>query len=155
MKTINRDIVAAVILSKDKKILMGKKDPKKGGVYKDCWHIPGGGIDEGEDFITALKREVLEETGLDLENLNAQIELLDDKGSGESTKVLASGEKFLCKMIFYVYKVSLNNSATELQLVATDDLVELRWVGIQELDSLKLTPPSIELFSRLQKGLLF
>lgn len=32
---------------------------QKGGYYK----LPGGGVDEGEDFITALKRECVEETG--------------------------------------------------------------------------------------------
>jgi len=42
MRTINRDIVSAVILSKDFKILLGKKDPSKGGVYASSWHIPGG-----------------------------------------------------------------------------------------------------------------
>jgi 8-oxo-dGTP pyrophosphatase MutT (NUDIX family) len=27
---------------------MGQKDPNKGGVYSDYWHIPGGGVDNGE-----------------------------------------------------------------------------------------------------------
>ena len=39
---------------------MGMKDPQKGGVYADCWHIPCGVIDDGENKITALKREILE-----------------------------------------------------------------------------------------------
>ena len=30
----------------------------------DYYKFPGGGIEYGEDFITALKREILEETGL-------------------------------------------------------------------------------------------
>jgi 8-oxo-dGTP diphosphatase len=32
----------------------------------EYWVFPGGGVEEGEDFDTALKREMLEETGLNL-----------------------------------------------------------------------------------------
>jgi hypothetical protein len=42
MREIERTIVSALIFSQDGKLLMGKKDPAKGGVYPDCWHIPGG-----------------------------------------------------------------------------------------------------------------
>lgn len=84
MRKIKRDIVAALIFSKDNKLFQGMKDPEHGGVYSDCWHIPGGGIDEGEDKEKALIREIKEETGIDISNYI--IELIDDKGMGESIK---------------------------------------------------------------------
>lgn len=43
LREITREIVSGLIFSADGKLLMGKKDPTKGGVYSDCWHIPGGG----------------------------------------------------------------------------------------------------------------
>ena len=46
MREIERTIVSGLVFSKDGKLLMGLKDPAKGGVYPDVWHIPGGGIDE-------------------------------------------------------------------------------------------------------------
>jgi 8-oxo-dGTP pyrophosphatase MutT (NUDIX family) len=55
MTTIYRDIVCALFFSKDGKLLVGMKDSKGGGVYSDCWHIPGGGVDEGEEKLDALK----------------------------------------------------------------------------------------------------
>jgi len=64
MRKIKRDSVSALIFTKDGKLFQGMKDPAKGGVYADCWHIPGGGIDEGEDKRTALIREIQEETGI-------------------------------------------------------------------------------------------
>jgi 8-oxo-dGTP pyrophosphatase MutT (NUDIX family) len=148
LRKITREIVSAVIFSGDNKILFGKKDPSKGGVYFDCWHIPGGGIDEDEDKTTALIREVKEETGLEIDSSN--IELLDDKGKGQSEKVLKdTGEKVLCNMNFNVYKVSISKNSNELSLLPTDDLVELKWFDIQEIKKAKLTPPSVELFTRI------
>lgn len=86
MKTIHRDIASALIFSKDSKLLMGMKDPKSGGVYADCWHIPGGGVDEGETQEQALRREMLEEVGIDI--ANSKVMLVDDQGSGETEKIL-------------------------------------------------------------------
>lgn len=126
---------------------MGKKDPNKGGVYADCWHIPGGGIDDGEDMKSALIREILEETGLNVSNPV----LVDDEGKGDSEKTLKdTGEKVLCHMVFNVFKVMLEQTASEVKLVPTDDLVELRWFDREELEGAKLTPPSVELFERLK-----
>ena len=86
MRTIKREIVAAIIVSKDGKIFQGMKNPNKGGVYSDCWHIPGGGVDKGETKEQALTREIKEETRMSLSKY--KIELLDDKGIGESEKIL-------------------------------------------------------------------
>jgi 8-oxo-dGTP pyrophosphatase MutT (NUDIX family) len=148
LRKITREIVSAVIFSGDNKILFGKKDPSKGGVYSDCWHIPGGGIDEGEDKITALIREVNEETGLNIDT--SYVELLDDKGKGQSEKVLKyTGEKVLCNMNFNVYKVSISKNSSELSLLPTDDLMELKWFDIKEIEDVKLTPPSVDLFTRI------
>lgn len=35
--------------------------------YKDHWSLPGGGIERGERVRETVRREVLEETGLDVE----------------------------------------------------------------------------------------
>lgn len=149
MRTIQRNIVSALIFSKDGKLFQGKKDPKSGGVYIDCWHIPGGGIEEGEDKVQALIREVTEETGIDLSSY--QIELTDDIGRGESIKKLKDpDEEVLCQMTFNVYKIVINDkNANEITISLNDDLAEYRWTVLNELSSLRLTPPSVSLFQRL------
>lgn len=148
MRTIYRDITSALIFSKDGKLLMGMKDPKSGGVYVDCWHIPGGGVDEHETNEQALRREILEEVGID--TAQCKVALADDQGSGKTEKTLKdTGETVLCKMKFYVYRVDVEQDSTEIGLRSNDDLVRLEWVNLSELGSYRLTPPSVTLFKRL------
>lgn len=148
MRTIKRIIVSALIFSKDNKLFMGQKDSTKGGVYSDCWHIPGGGVDENETKEIALIREIKEEVGIDISSKN--FELVDDQGTGTTEKVLKdTGEKVLCKMEFNVYKIKLNQDADDIQVNLSDDLVKYKWFEISELKNVKLTPPSEKLFGKL------
>jgi len=148
MRTIHRTIVSALIFSKDGKLLMGMKDPRDGGVYSDCWHIPGGGVDEDETQEQALRREMFEEVGIDI--TDCKVALADDQGSGETEKTLKdTGEKVLCHMKFYVYHVDVEKNADEIKTQLSDDLVKLEWVELSQLDRYKLTPPSEKLFKRL------
>ncbi len=148
MRTINRTIVSALLISQDNKLFMGKKDPKGGGVYSDCWHIPGGGIETGEDQIAALIREISEETGIDISHL--PITLVSNDGTGESEKTLQeTGETVLVKMQFNVYRVNLSEPAESIPVQLSDDLVEYHWFDSTKLDQVKLTPPSVELFKKL------
>jgi len=152
MREIQRDIVSALIFSKDGKLFQGMKDEKEGGIYSDCWHIPGGGIDSGENKEEALKREVMEETGINISDY--KIDLIDDAGRGETKKTLATGEDVLCKMNFFVYKVEIDDKeSSEITVVLNDDLVKYRWADLSELANIKLTPPSAELFKKLIFGI--
>jgi len=52
--------VGIIVLNYQNKIFVGKRKDNPG----DKWQMPQGGVDEGEDFITAMKRELLEETSI-------------------------------------------------------------------------------------------
>jgi 8-oxo-dGTP pyrophosphatase MutT (NUDIX family) len=148
MRTVYRDIVAGLVVSKDDKFLFGMKDPKGGGVYADCWHTPGGGIEEGETQLEALARELREEMNIDTSR--AKVTLLDDKGEGESDKTLKdTGEVVRVKMKFNVYKIEFDKKAEDINIQPGDDLVKLAWTDRDKLKDLKLTPPSVELLTRL------
>jgi 8-oxo-dGTP diphosphatase len=55
---------AQVVLDDGGRVLLGRRrdDPSAG-----LWDLPGGFLHEGEDALTGLRREVREETGLELE----------------------------------------------------------------------------------------
>ena len=52
--------VGIIVLNKQNKIFVGKRKDNPG----DKWQMPQGGVDEGEDYIIAMKRELLEETSI-------------------------------------------------------------------------------------------
>ncbi len=148
MKTILRDIAVGLIVSKDNKLLFGRKDPEGGGVYADYWHTPGGGIEAGETKERALEREMAEELGLDISE--ARVSLLDDTGVGEAEKTMKdTGETVLVRMRFYVYRIDYDKNAEDIEVTPGDDIMEAMWVDRAHLKDYKLTPPSVELFGRL------
>jgi 8-oxo-dGTP diphosphatase len=57
------------------KILLGKR---KGAHGAGQWSLPGGHLEYGEDFQTVCRREVKEETNLDLANVVQKVDFTND-----------------------------------------------------------------------------
>jgi len=150
MRTINREIVSAHIYSSDKKLLMARNtNPAAGVAYGDCWKIPGGGVEAGETQLQTLVREIQEETGIDIDPLHT--ELIEDSMIGEAEKIIReTGERVLAKMKFFMYKVVLDKPANQIPVTLDPyEFNEYKWCDLSELKTLKLSPPSIELFTKL------
>ena len=148
MRRIKRDIVGAVIVSKDGKILLGKSAPKAVGVYSGSWVIPGGGVDEGESREEALIREVLEETHHDISA--CELEPVENKSKGESKKKLKdTGEMVLVEMTFNDYLVRLDKTADERGERPSEELVEIKWFDREGINNADLSPPTSALLEKL------
>ena len=52
--------VGIILLNNKNLVFVGKRKDNPG----DKWQMPQGGVDDGEDFITAMKRELNEETSI-------------------------------------------------------------------------------------------
>lgn len=61
-------IVASALIRHKNTYLFIKQD-KKDGAYRGTLHLPGGGIEDGESIKDGIRREVREETNLELANL--------------------------------------------------------------------------------------
>ena len=115
--------VAAVIVQ-DAKLLLIRRgvEPSKGK-----WSLPGGSVEWGEPLTDAVKREVREETGLEIEvgTVAGVFDLIIEGADGVS----------------YHY-VIIDYFARPIggELRAGDDASDARWVPLGELDSYDLTP---------------
>lgn len=139
MRRIHRDIVGTFIFSNDDYMLLGKS--RKGGVYKDSWIVPGGGIEEGETKLQAAIRETIEEVGIDISNF--EVKLLDTVLTGESEKVLReTDEKVMVDMTFYNFTVHADKPSSEIAISCDDDIVEAAWHPISDLPKLNLSAPT-------------
>ena len=55
-----RNGVGIIVLNKKNEVFVGKRIDNP----IDKWQMPQGGVDNGEDYITAMKRELIEETNI-------------------------------------------------------------------------------------------
>jgi len=137
MREITRDIAGGVIVSADGKVLLGQN--VKGGVHDDKWVIPGGGIDDGETQTDALKREMLEEIGLDISSCKITPFEVAFTGSAEKT-LRETGERVLVHMTFHDSKIELAQQAADVTLRCEDDFDKARFFSREELPGLLIAP---------------
>jgi len=125
------------LIVKDGKILLGKKADGI-GPYPGTWLIPGGGVNvEIESIDEAMKREVKEETNLDVSKFDRMF-------FGED---IADRHGEMTRLIFLYYKIIGVSDWTKEK--AGDDLVQLQWFSFTELSMISIPPVSKELYKKL------
>jgi ADP-ribose pyrophosphatase YjhB (NUDIX family) len=115
--------VGAIILKRNRVLLVERaKSPLKG-----YWSLPGGVLEIGEHLQDGIRREVLEETGLEVEPLRVvtvfERIMRDQKGKPEYHYVLID---YLCRV-------------TGGALQAADDVSRVAWVPRKSLDQYRIT----------------
>ena len=86
---------------------------RAGDPYEGTWDLPGGFLEEAEAPLDALRRELLEETGLEIEPVEFFGAWLDRYGDGPDAPTTLN--------LYWTGRV------TGGEAVAGDDAAELRW----------------------------
>jgi mutator protein MutT len=115
--------VGAVILDGDRVLLVKRgHEPLKGE-----WSLPGGVVEIGETLAEALRREVLEETGLEV-HVGPLIEVLDRVHRAPDERV-----EYHFVILDYLCRVGGG------RLAHSSDAADASWVDIGDLGQYRLT----------------
>lgn len=122
--------VGAVIV-RDSVIVLVEYDDDKSGRH---FNLPGGGVNEGETLHDALRREILEETCMEIDvgRLLLVWEYVPPRQAKKYGPRHEIGLVFLCK--------PHSGSEPRLPEVPDENQVDARWVLIEDLPHLPLLP---------------
>ena len=134
-----RLIVVGVIQNNQGEILICKM-PAGRGVFPGQWGLPGGGIEEGETAEAALHRELQEEVGLAV----TQVQPLSFT-EGAYRKIFPDGSQQEIHMMFLLFSCQ----AASNDVVLNAEFEEYRWARQDELGDYDLNVETVKTFSRL------
>ncbi|MBF8249711.1 MAG: hypothetical protein HW400_312 [Candidatus Levybacteria bacterium] len=130
-------IIVVGLIEKDGTVLLGKKFGNI-GPYPNTWHNPGGGINLDEESLKeALRREIKEEAGIEIQDI-------EQLGFDEDNEPDKHGE--MTHYIFLDFKAKWLSG----EINAGDDMKELKWIKKEELKKLNLNKPAQKLFKKLK-----
>jgi ADP-ribose pyrophosphatase YjhB (NUDIX family) len=124
--------VGALIFDGDRILLVERgRDPLKG-----YWSLPGGAVETGESLDAAVRREVLEETGLVIEPAR-MFEIFE--------RIMPDGEGRVEYHYVLMDYICLIKGGT---LCPGDDVSRVEWATQQELTRFRLTSGTLEVIER-------
>lgn len=124
-----RNGVGIIVLNKENKVFVGRRKDNP----IDKWQMPQGGVDEGEDYLTAMKRELLEETSITNIKVMKKIEKSFEYELPSNLIGIIWGGKykgqkqkwFITKFLGSDDEINLNTKHPEF--------VEWKWINVERL----------------------
>ena len=123
--------MVAALVEKDGKFLLTKEVLESG---KEYWIVPGGGLEFGESLDNAVKREIKEETNLD-------IEIKEFAGFQE-----AIVPQYNYHTVIFFYRALSKNES----LLLEDNILEARFFTKEEIKNLNLVDSSRRFLERIE-----
>jgi mutator protein MutT len=127
--------VGALIFEGDRILMAQRGKPPLMGM----WSLPGGLVEVGESLENAVRREVREETGLEVQPLGVlevfERIMRDAEGAPEYHYVLVD---YICRV-------------TGGALCAGDDVCRVEWTALRELEKLSITEGTLAVIEKASR----
>ena len=141
-----RDGVGIVVLNKNNKVFVAKRIDNP----KNFWQMPQGGVDKGENFLSAAYRELEEETSIKSVRLIKEIDkittyLLPKNLLGVIWKGKYKGQKqkwFLMRFLGSDNEININTNKPEF--------LEWKWIDLDMITEV-VVDFKLEVYKTLQK----
>jgi len=113
-----------VMIIKDNKVLLGQRhvDPEKASSLMNgegTWTMPGGKLDFGESFEDGAKREVMEETGINVDV--------------KDLKVISLTNDIVPNAHFVTIGLLHTNCNEEAKVMEPDEITQWKWFDLENL----------------------
>ena len=121
--------VGIIVLNNQNKIFVGKRKDNPG----NKWQMPQGGVDNGEDFVTAMKRELMEETSIKNIKIIKEIEKIYQYELPDNlVGIIWKGKYRGQKQKWFITRFLGNDNEINLK-TKYPEFIEWKWINIGEL----------------------
>ena len=121
--------VGVVVLNNDNKILVGKRKDNP----VDKWQMPQGGVNKNEDYLSAMKRELYEETSVkNIEVLKEFDEWLEYELPKNLLGIIWKGKFRGQKQKWFIARFLGNDSEIDIN-TKHPEFIEWKWIEMDEI----------------------
>ena len=121
--------VGIVVLNVKNKVFVAKRKDNP----IDKWQMPQGGVDKGEDFLKAMKRELFEETGIKNIKIIKKIEKMYEYELPENlVGIIWKGKYRGQQQKWFITKFLGNDDEINLN-TSNPEFIEWKWIDVEKL----------------------
>jgi putative (di)nucleoside polyphosphate hydrolase len=123
--------VGIIILNSKNQVFVGKRKDNPG----NKWQMPQGGVENGEDFLTAMRRELYEETSIkSIEIIKALEKMYEYELPKDLIGIIWKGKFKGQKQKWFITKFTGNENEINLN-TKFPEFIEWKWINAEMLPS--------------------
>ena len=140
--------VGVILLNQEKKVFVGKRIDNP----SNHWQMPQGGIDPGEEYLSAALRELKEETGIESVDLIKEIdELLTYELPQNLLGIIWKGKYRGQKQKWIIMRFNGNDKEINLN-THKPEFMDWKWIDISDITKVAVSF-KLNIYKKIQKQL--